>query len=524
MQSKVTLQRYIARCDEIIASGNIDAAKEEQREILAVFGSDLEGLKRGLTNYSAIGAFSHGGATKVVGENVDYIKDLKLLRSRLQAELEKIESEQIDGTRVAEEGNAMRTEIFISHRSIDASVADMIKDFLIATGIPNDKVFCSSLPGNDVNERIGPEVKAHLKNSAINVLILSRDYYESAYCLNEAGVAWYTEDALAIPIGLPEIDHNSMVGFLNSDYKLRCLDNDGDISYLYDQAQERLKAQPVKYSVVTQEILKLKEKYRNHIEHRNCEVTPIEGNDTDRNMGNTDPFDYPPIQLYASVMLFFAVEGGGEILVSNTLSNTSYNAGKVCLNTLNNPRENAKWDSAVEQLLSGGYIKRVSRKEPLFRVTEKGYNISDSFKDTNGLNGSMTVNQVLSMFEDGSGTTERQIDDKDYIREYKELRDEAIYVLSYYANVYTNIVEEPDEEHEVASKTLRSIGVKFEVLASNELPDSPDLPSSVDLKEVSRCFIGLSNNMWVCKGGDIGKKFDMNAKWEEKIKAILKIV
>lgn len=32
-----------------------------------------------------------------------------------------------------------RNTIFISHRTVDAAVADMIKDFLVNTGIPNDK-------------------------------------------------------------------------------------------------------------------------------------------------------------------------------------------------------------------------------------------------------------------------------------------------------------------------------------------------------------------------------------------------
>ena len=47
----------------------------------------------------------------------------------------------------------MRETIFISHRRSDEQVAEMIKDFLVATGIPNSYVFCSSLPGNDVNEK-----------------------------------------------------------------------------------------------------------------------------------------------------------------------------------------------------------------------------------------------------------------------------------------------------------------------------------------------------------------------------------
>ena len=161
-----------------------------------------------------------------------------------------------------------RGEIFISHRTTDASVADMIKDFLVNSGIPNNKIFCSSLPGNDVGERISSEVKTHLQKSTIIILLLSRDYYASAYCLNEAGIAWYLEDTLAIPIGLPEINHTNMYGFLGPDYKIRCLDNDSDIAYLFDQAQERLGTEYVSHSVITQETRKLKERYQKFLSER----------------------------------------------------------------------------------------------------------------------------------------------------------------------------------------------------------------------------------------------------------------
>jgi len=166
-----------------------------------------------------------------------------------------------------------RNTVFISHRTVDANVADMIKDFLINTGIPNDKIFCSSLPGNDVNERISPEVKRRLKASTINILILSKDYYDSAYCLNEAGVAWYLDEAIAVPIGLPEINPENMIGFLNNDYKLRRLDNDGDISYLYDIAQERLNTEFVKHGIITRETQKLKERYAQYLTTRDNGTT-----------------------------------------------------------------------------------------------------------------------------------------------------------------------------------------------------------------------------------------------------------
>lgn len=67
--------------------------------------------------------------------------------------------------------------IFISHRSTDKEIADMLVDFFSCTGISREAVFCSSLPGNDVNEKISGEVKTALKNSVVNIAILSRDYY-----------------------------------------------------------------------------------------------------------------------------------------------------------------------------------------------------------------------------------------------------------------------------------------------------------------------------------------------------------
>lgn len=58
----------------------------------------------------------------------------------------------------------------------------MLLDFLAGTGIPKEQIFCSSLPGNDIGSRISAEVKDALKNSALNIAILSHDYYQSAYC------------------------------------------------------------------------------------------------------------------------------------------------------------------------------------------------------------------------------------------------------------------------------------------------------------------------------------------------------
>ena len=294
-----------------------------------------------------------------------------------------------------------RNSIFISHRSTDKDVADMLKDFLVATGIPNEKVFCSSLPGNDVKFRISAEVKKRLQKSIVNILILSKDYYESAYCLNEAGIAWYLEDEVDnIAVCLPEVSEENMWGFFNGENKVRRLDNENDVAAIYDAIRKRLNVSSVDYSVVTREKQKLTQRYEQHVNSRD-KGKAAEMNVTEPEHSNTGPVDYPSLQLHASVMLFFAAEDRGDIIVSSTLSGTSYCAGKVCLNDSNEPRELAKWEAAVEQLLNSGYIKRTGKKDLIYQVTEKGYNISDAFKNDNQLDASMTPSQVIEMFDEG---------------------------------------------------------------------------------------------------------------------------
>ena len=162
----------------------------------------------------------------------------------------------------------MSPVIFISHRTVDGYVADMLRDFLVGAGVPNEYIFCSSLPGNDVKYTISREVKESIAFSTINIAILSKDYYDSAYCVNEAGIIWLHDQTPAIVIGLPEITPANMQGFLNNDYKLRRLDNATDISEIYDTIQKAVPTNRVSFSVITAASQKLIERYKDHLSKR----------------------------------------------------------------------------------------------------------------------------------------------------------------------------------------------------------------------------------------------------------------
>lgn len=165
-------------------------------------------------------------------------------------------------------GENIERTIFISHRSTDKEIANMLTDFFCGTGIPKEKIFCSSLPGNDINRKISSEIKSALTNSVINIAILSKDYYQSAYCLNEAGVLWYKDDITVIPIALPEINENNMYGFLNSEFKLRRLNEETDVTSIYDMVQKAVSATQSEMTIVLRELQKLKDRYNRYLQSR----------------------------------------------------------------------------------------------------------------------------------------------------------------------------------------------------------------------------------------------------------------
>ena len=144
----------------------------------------------------------------------------------------------------------------------------MLRDFLVSTGIPNEYVFCSSLPGNDVKHTISPEVKERFIHSSLNIAILSDEYYKSMYCVNEAGIIWFLDRVPVVVIGLPEISHDNMCGFLNSDNILRRLDEQTDIAQIYDIVRETVDISPVNTTVVISASKKLTERYNAYIATR----------------------------------------------------------------------------------------------------------------------------------------------------------------------------------------------------------------------------------------------------------------
>ena len=109
-----------------------------------------------------------------------------------------------------------------------------------------------------------------------------------------------------------------------------------------------------------------------------------------------DPYG---IGLEACVMLLYAAEDRGEIIVSSTLSGTNYVAGNWNLNASQSGRELARWEEAKEQLLSHRYVKPIGYKGEIFHVTALGYRIADGFKGDNQLDTTKSPIELMLEFE-----------------------------------------------------------------------------------------------------------------------------
>lgn len=162
-------------------------------------------------------------------------------------------------------------KIFISHSYNDKNIAQILIKFFISVGINRDTIFCSSSPGNDVKQIISTEVKNAIKDSCINIAILSNSYYKSVYCLNESGIFWFRDDVPTIPIGVSEFKIDNMLGFINNDYKLRRLDNIDDISYIYDTICKYTNSIQVQPSIFNSQFEELSNNYKNIIQTCNID-------------------------------------------------------------------------------------------------------------------------------------------------------------------------------------------------------------------------------------------------------------
>ena len=154
-----------------------------------------------------------------------------------------------------------RFKIFIAYHINEESIALLISEYFQNMGIPKEFIYLCALQSNDGKINNIEEINAMLKCSCVNIPVLSAKFLESVFCLNITGAMIFDEEALLLPIMLPEITQNMIHGFLKDVYRVFKLDEDSDVAYIYDVVRGALDILPPSLTVATNSMNTLKNKY-----------------------------------------------------------------------------------------------------------------------------------------------------------------------------------------------------------------------------------------------------------------------
>lgn len=133
--------------------------------------------------------------------------------------------------------------------------------------------------------------------------------------------------------------------------------------------------------------LKPQREEESDIEYSNAELQPFKAKKK-----------YSTVSAEAFVMLLYAAIYNGEIEHNKSIvGETFLVGGKYNMNKEDTPRENAKWEYAIEELASNDFIKyKFKRGSALvYSVTNQGYAVADRFRDSNGIDTGKTPSEIL---------------------------------------------------------------------------------------------------------------------------------
>lgn len=391
MVAKVTLQKYLQKLDEVISTNNTAAAKELQSEILAVFESEFDGLKRELTNYSFIALYSDGktGQTRKVGGDVDYIKDAHILRARLQAELDKIE-DSVSDSRISKPSETKTHKLFISHATKDADYIKELVSLFEALGLQEDEIICSSIPPYCIplDKKVYDWLVNEFQQSDLHMIFaLSQYYYDSAACLNEMGAAWAMKHNWT-GILLPGFGFSSIKGCIDATQIGIKLD-DTDIATLNYRLEElknnlnhEFKLRDMSHAVWERKRNEFLKRIHDIKEKRNEEESEI-NDDKEEHQPVIGLQDVGKIPVEPAFLLVYAAAADGVIMridVDGVPPYITVQGNKKFMADMSH-RESARWEEALDMLIEWSWVKSHGNKSEMYDLTGTGYKMADILKE-----------------------------------------------------------------------------------------------------------------------------------------------
>ena len=134
-----------------------------------------------------------------------------------------------------------KKNIFISHSVKDAKLADAVAAlFEKGIAVESENVINFSLEeaGIPAGEDFVAHIKSRIGNPNTAVVLLTKDYLTSRFCLTELGTVWALAQNM-VPLILPPLAEKHVKGLISANRLVR-LDHTDDLNKLASLLQERL--------------------------------------------------------------------------------------------------------------------------------------------------------------------------------------------------------------------------------------------------------------------------------------------
>lgn len=131
--------------------------------------------------------------------------------------------------------------IFISHASKDHKLVDAFVDLLTSgLNINSDIIFCTTLEGLGIpsGRDFIDLIKGKIEDAEVVISTISKNYYESAFCLCELGTSWVISGG-HIPLLVPPMEFSDIEAVLEGLHG-RKIDSASDLSEIKDELEGRL--------------------------------------------------------------------------------------------------------------------------------------------------------------------------------------------------------------------------------------------------------------------------------------------
>lgn len=402
MLAPITIKKYIQRCEDILKTNDKNGALNLEEEIISVLEYELPHLSTGLSIHDP-GAYGEvNNNIRVITDRLHSLNDIKIIRGRLEIELDKAESNE----RFSNNGKRPH-KIFISHSSKDKEYVEAIIGLLESVGLTEGQIICSSIPPYNIplDRDIYDWLVSEFRYSDLHVFfILSSNYYESVDSMNEMGASWAMKNEWTGFL-LPGFDFSQIKGCINKSQICIKLDNQDNqiLDQLLLELRENLISEFNLYGIsealwnrkkneFLDKISSISQsKTKNTVDNRLIQKVAFRNVNTP-----TADFVIPPDQ---ALLLVYAANNDGQIIYSITHSGIQISTGGKEFVSNQSPREIARWKDVLQNLVVNKLIETVGLSGQIYSVTNIGYKYADMLMEGMGIDINKDPLQQLKEFE-----------------------------------------------------------------------------------------------------------------------------